>query len=214
MAENKFIPISLPDVSGNEKKYLNECIDTGWVSSIGEFVQKFETKFAAFCHQPYGVSVNSGTAALHLALRVLDIGEEDEVIVPALTFAATANAVLYQRAIPVLADCQPDCWNIDPEEIRSLITPRTKAIIPVHLYGLPCDMEKIMEIANGRNIPVVEDCAEAHGAVYAGKPVGGFGRIACYSFYGNKMITTGEGGICLTDDSNLYQRMCFYATTA
>ena len=201
------IPISVPDVAGNEKKYLQECIETGWVSSIGPFVERFEQEFAEFTQRPFGVSVNSGTAALHLALRVLDVGPGDEVILPALTFASVVNSILYQGATPVFVDCQHDTWNIDPDQVKSAITERTAAIIPVHLYGLPCEMHPIMQIAEVHGIPVIEDCAEAHGAIYRGKRVGSFGKISCFSFYGNKIITTGEGGMCVTSDKRLDQRM-------
>lgn len=204
---NSRIPISVPDVSGREKQYLQECIDTGWVSSIGPFVQRFESDFASFCQRPHGVSLNSGTAAVHLAMRVLDVGPGDEVILPPLTFASVANCILYQGATPVFVDCRTDNWNIDPEQIESAITERTKAIVPVHLYGLPCEMDRIMQIATAHNIPIVEDCAEAHGAIFDGKSVGSFGEVGCYSFYGNKIITTGEGGMCVTADEELDRRM-------
>ncbi len=207
MKKLEFIPVSQPDVTGNERNYLNECIETGWVSSVGSFVTRFEEQFAKVCACPYGISVNSGTAALHLALRVLDIGPDDEVIVPALTFAATANSVLYQGATPIVADCSTHDWNMDPAGLEDLITPKTRAIIPVHLYGTPCDMDAIGSIAARHGIPIVEDCAEAHGAQYKGQPVGSFGTMACFSFYGNKVITSGEGGICVTGDPELNQRM-------
>ena len=205
--KKRIIPISLPDISGNERKYLNECIDSGWISSAGEFVSRFERKFAAFCRQPFGVAVSNGTAALHLALRAIDIGPEHEVIVPALTFASTVNAVLYQRARPVFIDCQKDSWNMDVQQFADLISHRTMAIIPVHLYGLPCEMASILSIAQAKGIAVIEDCAEAHGATYQGKPVGSFGLVGCFSFYGNKIITTGEGGMCITADPSLNRRM-------
>ncbi len=208
MSPEDYLPISVPDVSGNEGAYLQDCIESGWVSSIGSYVEKFEQEFAAFSDQPYGVSVNSGTAALQLALRALDIGPGDEVIVPALTFAACANAVLYQSATPVLADSSESSWNIDPATLASLVTPRTRAIMPVHLYGAPCEMEAILALAENRGIPIVEDAAEAHGARWGERPVGGMGTIGCFSFYGNKIITTGEGGMCVTGDEALYQRMC------
>jgi len=207
--KTRFIPISSPDVSGNEKKYLNECIDSGWVSSIGKFVHRFEQEFAAYCGQPFGVTVNSGTAALHLALRALDLRPGDEVIVPALTFASTANAVMYQGAKPVFIDSEKDNWNIDPQQLSDLISSRTRAIIPVHLYGLPCELGQIISITEAHQIPVIEDCAEAHGATYRGKPVGSFGLIGCFSFYGNKIITTGEGGMCVTADALLNEQMRF-----
>ena len=201
------IPISVPDVSGNEEEYVRDCIRTGWVSSIGAYVERFEAEFAKFCGQPHGVSLNSGTAAIHLALRVLGIGPGDEVIIPALTFASVANCVMYQGATPVFADCRPDCWNIDPAEIEKAITERTKAIMPVHLYGLPCDIERILAIAEDAKLPVVEDCAEAHGATVGSQRVGSFGVIGCFSFYGNKILTTGEGGMCVTSDEELDRRM-------
>ncbi len=201
------IPMSIPDVSGREEEYLRECISSGWVSSLGRFVERFEADFSQFCDQQFGVSVNSGTAAIHLALRAMGIGPGDEVIVPALTFASSVNCVLYQGATPVFIDCQADCWNLDPAELETLITDRTAAIMPVHLYGKPCDMDAIMEVAARHNIPVVEDCAEAHGARYRGKPVGSFGVIGCFSFYGNKILTTGEGGMCVTSDAALDERL-------
>jgi len=201
------IPISAPDLSGNERKYLNDCIDSGWISSIGPYVRRFEHDFAAYCGTKHGVSLNTGTAALHLALRAIDIAPGDEVIVPALTFASTANAVLYEHAVPVFADCAADSWNMDAEGIGELITSRTRAIMPVHLYGLPCDMDPILNVAREHGLAVIEDAAEAHGATYKGRRVGSIGRIGCFSFYGNKIITTGEGGLCVTDDSALYERM-------
>jgi perosamine synthetase len=197
----------MPDLEGNEAKYLAECISTGWVSSIGKFVERFESEFASFCTQPFAATVNSGTAAIHLALRVLNVGPGSEVILPALTFASTANCVLYQGATPVFADCSEDCWNLDPEQLEALINERTAAIMPVHLYGLPCEMDAIMAIAARHGIPVVEDCAEAHGAEYRGARVGSFGKIGCFSFYGNKIITTGEGGMCVTEDAALDERL-------
>ena len=167
----------------------------------------FEEKFPDYCGCKYGIAVSNGTAALHLALRVLGIGEGDEVIVPDLTFAATINAVLHSGATPVVVDIENDSWCIDPEKIEKAITPRTKAIISVHLYGQPCDMEAIMRIAGRRNLFVIEDCAEAHGATFDGKKVGSFGDIGCFSFFGNKIITTGEGGMCITNNEELKKRM-------
>lgn len=201
------VPMSIPDVSGREEEYLLECIRSGWVSSLGTFVERFESDFASFSHTTCGVSVNSGTAAIHLALRALDVGPGDEVIVPALTFASSVNCILYQGATPVFIDCAPDCWNMDPAQLESLITERTAAIMPVHLYGKPCDMKAIMEIATRHDVPVVEDCAEAHGAKVDGALVGSFGRVGCFSFYGNKILTTGEGGMCVTSDAALDERL-------
>lgn len=204
----KQIPISMPDVTGKEREYLNDCIDSGWISSIGHYVRQFESDFAAFCHAHYGISTNSGTAALHLALSALGIGPGDEVIVPALTFAATANAVLYCGATPVFADCSEDSWNIDPENVIHLINNKTRAIIVVHLFGQPCQMNAFIKISEQYHIPLIEDCAQAHGAQCNGQPVGSFGKIACFSFYGNKLITTGEGGMCVTDNQDLRDHMC------
>ncbi|MBS3121406.1 DegT/DnrJ/EryC1/StrS family aminotransferase [Candidatus Woesearchaeota archaeon] len=203
----QFIPIAKPNLKGNELKYLTECITSGWISSSGKFIELFEKKFADFCGVKHSVSCSNGTVALHLALLALGIGKGDEVIVPNLTFAATANVVIYTGAKPVLVDVQEDTWCIDSEEIKKKITKRTKAIIPVHLYGMPCDMDSIMKIAKENNLVVIEDCAEAHGAEYKGKKVGSIGDIGCFSFYGNKIITTGEGGMCVTNDKQLAEKM-------
>ena len=201
------IPISVPDLSGREDEYLQECIRSGWVSSIGPFVERFEEEFAAFCDRPFGVSVNSGTAAIHLALRALGVGPGDEVMIPALTFASVANCIIYQGATPVLIDCQADQWNLDPDQLERSVSSRTAVIMPVHLYGLPCEMDRVLEVAEASNTPVVEDCAEAHGAAFDARPVGSFGMIGCFSFYGNKIITTGEGGMCTTSDEQLDRRL-------
>jgi len=208
MQDLEFIPVSSPDISGNEKKYISECIDSGWISSIGHFVRRFESDFATYCGSQYGATVNTGTAALHLALRALDIGPGDEVILPTLTFASTANVVLYQGATPVFVDSGERDWNMDPDDFAQLITPRTRAVIPVHLYGQPCDMARIVPAAKEAGMYIIEDCAEAHGATIDDKRVGVFGNVGCFSFYGNKIITTGEGGMCVTDDVNLHERMC------
>ena len=159
---------------------------------------------------PCGVAVSNGTTALHLALTALGVGEGDEVIVPDITFAATINAVLYTGATPVIVDVEEDGWCISPDEIEKAVTERTKAVIPVHIYGQPCDMERIMEIAGKYGLYVVEDCAEAHGARYDGRKVGSFGDISCFSFFGNKIITTGEGGMCLTRNKELEEKLRLY----
>lgn len=204
------VPIAKPLFAGNESKYVNECLATNWVSSKGKFVSEFEKKFAAFCGVKYGVSTCNGTAALHLALTAYGIKEGDEVIVPSLTFIATANAVTFTGAKPVFVDSSLDTWGMDSEEVRKVINSRTKAIIPVHLYGIPVDMEPIMELADKNDIFVLEDAAEAHGARYKGAMVGGLGHAACFSFYGNKIITTGEGGMVVTNDSKLADKMRLY----
>jgi perosamine synthetase len=203
------IPVAEPDLRGNELKYVTDCVTTEWVSSLGKYVGAFEERMAALCGRRYAVSVCNGTAALHLALVVLGIGPGDEVIVPSLTFVATANAVAYTGATPVFADSEPAYWQLDPRHVERLITPRTKAIIPVDLYGHPVDMDAILAIARRHNLYVVEDAAEAHGALYKGRPCGGLGDISCFSFYGNKVITTGEGGMILTDDPAWYERARF-----
>lgn len=201
------IPVAEPYLGEDELNNVIEAVRSGWVSSKGKFIPEFEGSFAKYCGDKYGVATSNGTAALHLALEALGIGQGDEVIVPTLTFIATANAVRYTGAKPVFADSHPDYWCIDPEKIEQAITPKTKAIIPVHLYGHPCDMDAIIAIAKKHNLYIIEDAAEAHGAEYKGKKVGSFGDTTCFSFFGNKIITTGEGGMCLTNDRELADKM-------
>lgn len=201
------IPVAEPYIGDEELKNVIEAVKSGWISSKGKFIEEFEREFAKYCGVKYGVATANGTVALHLALKALGIGKGDEVIVPALTFVATANAVTYCNAKPVFVDSHPEYWCINPEKIEEKITPKTKAIIPVHLYGHPCDMDRIMEIARNYNLYVIEDAAEAHGAEYKSRKIGSFGDISCFSFYGNKMITTGEGGMCLTNNEELAERM-------
>lgn len=201
------IPITEPFLGKQELKSVIEVIKSGWISSKGKFIREFEDKFAKYCGVKYGIAVSNGTVALHLALAAIGIKDKDEVIVPDLTFIATANAVKYCNAKPVFVDSHPGYWCIDPEKISQAITSKTKAIIPVHLYGHPCDMDKIMKITKSRNLYVIEDAAEAHGAEYKGLKVGSFGDISCFSFFGNKVITTGEGGMCLTNNEILAEKM-------
>ena len=201
------IPVAEPCLGEEELKNVIEAVKSGWISSKGKFIEEFEGGFAKYCGVKYGVATANGTAALHLALKSLGIGKNDEVIVPTLTFVATANAVTYCNAKPVFVDSHPEYWCIDPEKIEEKVTKNTKAIIVVHLYGHPCDMDWIMDIAEDKGLYVIEDCAEAHGAEYKGKKVGSFGDIACFSFYGNKIITTGEGGMCVTNNEGLAERM-------
>ncbi len=203
----KFIPISNIVLSHNEEKYVSDAVRSSWISSLGKYVNQFESEFASFLGSKHGVSVSNGTVALHLALKALSIGPGDEVIVPSLTFAATINAVLHAGATPVLVDSMPDHWNIDAIEIEKAVSSVTKAIIPVHLYGHSCDMNAIMKIAKKYKLYVIEDAAEAHGAECFNRKVGGIGHIGCFSFYGNKIITTGEGGMCVTNDKVLNDRM-------
>jgi perosamine synthetase len=202
----RFIPVYEPDLSGNELRYVTDCVRTSWISSIGEYVRRFEQGFARFCGARYGVATSNGTTALHLALVTLGIGAGDEVIVPALTFIATANAITYTGARPVLVDSEAQTWNLDPARLEESITPRTKAIIPVHVYGHPVDMDPLLEIARRYGLYVIEDAAEAHGAEYKERRVGALGDIGCFSFYGNKIITTGEGGMVVTNDEQLAER--------
>ncbi len=200
-------PIADPQLNGNELNYLLDAFVSTWISSSGYYINKFEQDFSSYCGSSYGVAVSNGTVSLHLALVALGIKTGDEVIVPDLTFAATINAVLYTGATPIIVDIEESSWCIDPNRIKEAITPKTKAIIPVHLYGQPCDMDSIMKIANEYNLYVIEDCAEAHGAMFNGKRVGSFGDIGCFSFFGNKVITTGEGGMCVTNSEELSNSM-------
>lgn len=201
------IPLAKPDLNGNEIKNTLHCLITNWISSQGDFVNQFETEFAKYCGVKYGIATANGTVALHLALTALEIGAGDEVIVPDLTFISPINMIIFSGARPVLIDVLPNNGTIDPQEIKKNITPRTKAIIAVHLYGQPCQMDKIMALAKKHNLFVIEDCAEAHGAKYQNQKIGGFGVISCFSFFANKIITTGEGGMCLTNDQKLAEKM-------
>lgn len=197
------IPIAEPDLDGNELAYLTDCIRSGWVSSRGGYVPRFEENVANWCGRRYAVSTSSGTSALHLALLAIGAGPGDEVILPALTYVASANAVAYTGAQPVFVDVELSSWNLDLNQVTSKVTPRTKAILAVHLYGHPVDMQVCMEIAEQHGLWVIEDACEAHGAEYAGRRVGSIGHIGCFSFFGNKLITTGEGGMLLTDSCEL-----------
>lgn len=200
------IPVYQPDLTGNEKKYVDDCLASGWISSKGKYNELFSEKFCEYISVKYGLTVTNGTLALHLALMALGIGAEDEVIVPSFTYIATANAVRYTGAEVVFADSCPDTWQIDPIDIESKITEKTKAIIAVHLYGHPCDMDKIITIAKKYRLFVVEDCAEAIGSEYNNRKVGSFGDISVFSFFGNKTITCGEGGMVLTNNKTLFDR--------
>ncbi|MFZ5919808.1 MAG: DegT/DnrJ/EryC1/StrS family aminotransferase [Chloroflexota bacterium] len=200
------IPVAAPALVGNEKKYVLDCIESSWISSNGQYIERFESAFAEFCGVKHALSCSNGTVALHLALLALGIGPDDEVIVPTLTYVATANAVTYCGAKPVFIDSEPETWNLDPAHLEDCITPRTKAIIVVHLYGHPVDMDAVMDVADKHGLFVVEDAAEAHGAEYKGRRVGSVGHISTFSFYGNKIITTGEGGMVVTNDDDLAAR--------
>lgn len=201
------IPIASPDLSGKESAYVQECVESTWVSSVGHFITDFEAAFGPVAGTRHVVATNNGTTALHLALATLGIGPGDEVIVPTLTYIATANAVRYCGSTPVFADVEADTMNLDPADVEHRITERTRAIVPVHLYGHPADMTAIMAIARRHGLTVVEDAAEAHGATVDGRPVGSLGDVGVFSFFGNKIVTTGEGGAVTTDDPELDARL-------
>lgn len=201
------IPVAAPALIGREAEYVLECVQSTWISSSGRFITDFEKAFAEFCGVRHAVAVNNGTTALHLALVAMGVGPGDEVIVPDLTYIASANAVRYCGATPVFADNERRTFNLDPVAFEARITPRTKAVMPVHLYGHPVDMEPIVELARASGIHVIEDAAEAVGATYRGRRVGGLGDCATFSFFGNKIITTGEGGMVTTDDDGLAERL-------
>lgn len=200
------IPVAAPQITTSDVSRVTECLRSGWVSGISPYVEEFEKKFAEFCGCKYGIATNSGTTALHLALASLKIGVGDEVILPTFTMIATANAVKYTGAVPALVDSERDTWNIDPEKIEEMVTPKTKAIMPVDTYGHPADMDRIREVADRHGLYLVEDAAEAHGAEYKGRKAGSLGDVGCFSFYANKIITTGEGGMLITNDVSLAER--------
>ena len=207
MSHPRKIPVALPTLAGNEKSYVLECLESGWISSIGRFITLFEKSFAQFCGAPFAVACNNGTSALHLALAALAVGPGDEIIVPTLTYVATANAVRYCGARPVFVDSDPGTMTLDPSSLESVVTSRTKGIIAVHMYGHPVEMTPVLDFAQKHRLFVVEDAAEAHGALYRGRPIGSIGDVATFSFYGNKIITTGEGGMLTTSDSGLRDRI-------
>ncbi len=202
-----FIPVSAPSFLGNEKRYVNECLDSTWISSIGAFIEELERRFSSYCEVGHAVSCCNGTVALHLALLGIGIGPGDEVLVPSLTYVASANAVRYCGAEPVFVDSDPRTWNLDPADLQRKITSRTRAVMAVHLYGKPAPMREILEIARARRIAVVEDAAEAIGASYDGRPVGALSDVAAFSFFGNKVITCGEGGMVVTGDEALARKI-------
>jgi perosamine synthetase len=210
-----FIPVCEPFLNGNESKYIEDCMRTGWISSSGKYVSEFEKSFAEYCDVKYGVTVCNGTVALHLALVALGITIGDEVIIPSFTMSASAFSVCYTGAKPVFVDADPYTWNIDVTKIEKKITSKTKAIMPVHIFGNPCNLQEITKIAQKYNLYIIEDAAEAHGAEYQNQKVGSFSSIAAFSFYANKNLTTGEGGMVVTSDERLYKKcqyfknMCF-----
>jgi perosamine synthetase len=202
----EFIPVNEPLLNGNEKKYLCECIDTGWISSEGPFVKEFENKMSATVGRKYGIAVSNGTAALEVAAMAISIQPGDEVIMPTFTIISCAMAITKLGGVPVLVDSDPDTWNMQVNDIEAKITSKTKAIMVVHIYGLPVEMDKVLELAHKYNLKIIEDAAEMHGQTYKGKMCGGFGDISTFSFYPNKHVTTGEGGMVVTDDEELAER--------
>lgn len=210
MTENiPFIPVAEPLLAGKELEYVTDCIQSGWISSLGKYVRDFEEHFAAYCGARYGVATFNGTVALHLLAATLNLGPGDEVIMPSLTYVATANAIRYTGATPVFVDSERETWNIDPNTVVEAITPRTRAILAVHLYGHPANMDPLRAIAEEHNVLLLEDAAEAHGACYKGRRVGSLSDAAIFSFYGNKIITTGEGGVIVTNNQAWAERAFF-----
>jgi perosamine synthetase len=200
------IPVCIPKIGDEELKNVVDCIKTNWISSQGKYVKKFEEEFSRYIGCDHGISTTSGTTALHLAMASLDLKKGDEVIVPTFTIASTIFAILYTGATPVLVDCDKETWNIDVNQIEEKITDNTQVIMPVHIYGHPCDMDPIIETAEEYDLFVVEDAAEVHGAEYKGRKAGGIGHIGCFSFYANKIITTGEGGMIVTNNEEIAKK--------
>lgn len=202
------IPVYQPSLNGREKEYVMKCLDSTWISSKGEFISQFERAFTDYTGCEYATTVANGTVALHLAMEALGIGSGDEVIVPSLTYIASVNTIVQTGASVVYCESEAETWNIDAEDVRARITPRTKAVMAVHLYGLSCDMEAISALCKEYNIYLIEDCAEAFGSKFKDKHVGTFGDVATFSFFGNKTITTGEGGMVICRDKDVYERAC------
>lgn len=205
-----FIPVCEPFLNGNELLYVEDCLKTGWISSSGKYVKAFEESFAAYCGAKYAVGVTNGTVALHLALVAAGVGEGDEVIIPNFTMIATAFSICYAGAKPVFVDADPLTWNIDIHKIEEKITGKTKAIMPVSIFGHPCEMDEINALAEKYQLLVIEDAAESHGAVYKGRKVGTLADITSFSFFANKNLTTGEGGAIVTDSEELYQKALYF----
>jgi len=209
MIKNKFLPVSEPSITKKEIAYVTDAVKSGWVSSLGRYINEFEEGFAKYIGTKYALTTCNGTVALHLAMASLKLKAGDEIIVPDLTFIATANAVTYLGAKAVMVDVQENTWCIDPVAVKKAITSKTKAIVPVHLYGHPAQMDAILEIAKKYGLFVIEDAAESHGAFYKSQKVGAIGDCGVFSFYGNKIITTGEGGMITTNSVELYERAKF-----
>lgn len=208
MSYKKFIPVNVPKLFSNEKKYLNDCIKTNWISSEGKYVKLFEKNFSKFVKKKYGVAVSSGTAALEIAIKSLNLKKNSEILIPAFSIISTANAVIKNNLKPILVDCDLDTWNMDEKDTLKKINNKTKAIIITHIYGLPVNMEKIIKIAKEKKIKIIEDAAEAIGLKYKNKICGSFGDISIFSFYANKHITTGEGGMICTNNKRIANLCC------
>ena len=214
------IPVNEPRIGEQELAYVTECLRTGWISSAGRFIEEFEARWAAYCGMPHGVAVSNGTVALEAAVACLDLKPGDEVILPTFTIISCAQAVVYGGGVPVLVDADPRTWCMDVSQVAAKITPRTRAIMPVHIYGHPVDMAPLWALAEQHGLAIIEDAAEAHGATYHGQRCGGLGDLSCFSFYANKIITTGEGGMILTKDAKLAERarslrnLCFRPSAA
>jgi len=209
------IPVNEPKLGERELEYVTECVRTSWVSSAGKFISEFEERWAAYCGRRYGIAVSNGTVALQVAVACLGLEPGDEVIMPTFTIISCALAVIYNGGVPVLVDSDPKTWTMDVNQVTDKITPRTKAIMPVHIYGHPVDMDPLLDLADKHGLAIIEDAAEAHGAEYqsgrhtahpAWRRCGSFGTLSCFSFYANKLITTGEGGMVLTDDPQLAEK--------
>jgi perosamine synthetase len=201
------IPVNEPLIGEQEKKYVMECIQTGWISSEGHFLRDFEEKWAAYCGMPHGIAVCNGTVALEIAVACLDLQPGDEIILPTFTIISCAQAITMNGLKPVLVDSDPRTWCMDVAQVEARITPRTRAIMPVHIYGHPVDMDPLLELANKYNLAIIEDAAEVHGAEYKGRKCGSLGDLSCFSFYANKIITTGEGGMILARDAVQAERL-------
>lgn len=202
----EYIPVNTPLLDGNEEKYLIDCIRTGWISSEGPYVKKFESKFAEYVDREFGIAVSNGSGALDIAVKAMDIGPGDEVIMPAFSIISPAQSIVTSGAKPVLVDSDPLTWNMDVTKIEEKITKKTKAILVVHIYGLPVDMDPVLDLCNKYNLRLIEDAAEMHGQTYKGRKCGSFGDISTFSFYANKIITTGEGGMIVCNDEAIAER--------
>lgn len=204
------IPVYQPSLRGRERDYVLDCLDSTWISSKGKYISEFEQKFSSYTNVKHAACVSNGTVALHLALVILGIGPGDEVIVPTLTYIASVNAITYTGAKPIFVDSERETWQMDPQDVARKVTSRTKAIMAVHLYGHPCKMDELVMLAKQHGVFLIEDCAEAFGTLYKDQHVGSFGDIGTYSFFGNKTITTGEGGMVVTNDETLHSRLVHY----